>query len=68
MLKAKRKSLRISQKEASRILRIDNTYLSMIESRKRTNLKIELIENICNLYQIDIYSLLNWLKEKSCKK
>lgn len=68
MLKTKRKSLRISQKEASKILRIDNTYLSMIESRKRTNLKIELIENICNLYQIDIYNLLNWLKEKNCKK
>lgn len=64
MLKSKRKSLRISQKEASKILKIDNTYLSMIESRKRTNLKIALIENICNLYQIDIFYFLNWLHKK----
>lgn len=64
MLKTKRKSLRISQKEASKILKIDNTYLSMIESKKRTNLKIELIENICNLYQIDIFYFLNWLQKK----
>lgn len=64
MLKAKRKSLRISQKEASKILKIDNTYLSMIESKKRTNLKIELIENICNLYEIDIFYFLNWLQKK----
>ncbi|CEP50256.1 Helix-turn-helix domain [[Clostridium] sordellii] len=64
MLKTKRKSLRISQKEASKILKINNTYLSMIESKKRTNLKIELIENICNLYQIDIFYFLNWLQKK----
>ncbi|WP_270505580.1 helix-turn-helix domain-containing protein [Paraclostridium sordellii] len=64
MLKSKRKLLRISQKEASRILNIDNTYLSLIESKKRTNLKIELIEKICTLYQIDISFFLNWLHNK----
>lgn len=64
MLKSKRKSLRISQKEASRILNIDNTYLSLIESRKRTNLKIELIEKICKLYQLDIFYFLTWLQKK----
>lgn len=64
MLKTKRKSLRITQKEASKILRIDHTYLSMIESKKRTNLRIELVENICKLYQIDISFFLNWLHSK----
>jgi transcriptional regulator with XRE-family HTH domain len=64
MLKEKRKILRISQKEASKILNIDNTYLSLIESRKRTNLKIELVEKICKLYKVDISYLLNWLQEK----
>lgn len=61
MLKSKRKLLRISQKEASRILNIDNTYLSLIESKKRTNLKIELIEKICKLYKIELSYFLNWL-------
>ncbi|CEN21277.1 helix-turn-helix domain-containing protein [Paraclostridium sordellii] len=64
MLKQKRKILRISQKEASKILNIHNTYLSLIESRKRTNLKIELVEKICKLYQIEISFFLNWLQEK----
>lgn len=64
MLKSKRKSLRISQKEASRILNIDNTYLSLIESRKRTNLKIELVEKICKLYKIEIKFFLDWLNSK----
>lgn len=64
MLREKRKKLRISQKEASMILNIDNTYLSLIESRKRTNLKIELIEKICKLYQVDIFCLLDWLHLK----
>ena len=61
MLKSKRKLLRISQKEASRILNIDNTYLSLIESKKRTNLKIELIEKICKLYKIELSYFLDWL-------
>ncbi|MEG2787378.1 MAG: helix-turn-helix transcriptional regulator [Romboutsia sp.] len=64
MLKEKRKMLRISQKEASKILNIDNTYLSLIESRKRTNLKIELIEKICFLYKIEIHMFLEWLHSK----
>lgn len=64
MLKSKRKSLRISQKEASRILNIDNTYLSLIESRKRTNLKIELVKKICKLYKIEIETFLYWLSNK----
>ncbi|CEQ00522.1 Helix-turn-helix domain [[Clostridium] sordellii] len=64
MLKSKRKSLRINQKEASKILKIDNTYLSMIESKKRTNLKIELIENICKLYKIDLSYFIIWLHSK----
>lgn len=61
MLKEKRKKLRITQKQASRILNIDNTYLSLIESRKRTNLKIDLVEKICSLYQVDIHVILDWL-------
>lgn len=61
MLKEKRKKFGITQKEASRILKIDNTYLSLIESRKRKNLKIDLVERICSLYQIDIHAFLEWL-------
>ena len=34
MLKEKRKNLRISQKEAAKILGINNSYLSLIESKK----------------------------------
>lgn len=64
MLKQKRKALRISQKDASRILNIDNTYLSLIESKKRTNLKIDLIEKICKLYKIELTYFLNWLHRK----
>lgn len=64
MLRERRKLLRISQKEASRILNIDNTYLSLIESRKRTNLKIELVEKICKLYKIELNLFLNWLNSK----
>ncbi|MFR6019227.1 MAG: helix-turn-helix domain-containing protein [Paraclostridium sordellii] len=61
MLKEKRKNLRISQKEAAKILGINNSYLSLIESKKRKNLKIDLIEKICKLYKITIDDFLNWL-------
>ncbi len=61
MLKEKRKNLRISQKEAAKILGINNSYLSRIESKKRKNLKIDLIEKICKLYKITIDDFLNWL-------
>ena len=64
MLRSKRKARRLSQKEAARMLNIKNTYLSLIETKKRTNLKIELIDKICKFYDIELQSFLEWLKEK----
>lgn len=64
MLRLRRKKLMITQKEASKILGIDNTYLSLIENHKRCNLNKDLVRNICLLYQIEISFFLNWLHDK----
>lgn len=52
MLRIKRKKLMMSQKKASKILGITNTYLSLIENKKRSNLSDDLIKRICDLYNI----------------
>lgn len=52
MLRLKRKKLMISQIEASRVLGINNTYLSLIENKKRIRLSKILSYKICLLYDI----------------
>ncbi|GAA0106731.1 hypothetical protein UT300013_33550 [Paraclostridium sordellii] len=61
MLRLKRKRLKITQIEASKILGIDNSYLSLIENHKRCNLNKDLIKKICLLYQIELTFFLSWL-------
>lgn len=52
MLRLKRKKLMLSQIEASRVLGINNTYLSLIENKKRVRLNKILSYKICLLYDI----------------
>lgn len=52
MLRLKRKRLMLSQMNASRILGIDNTYLCLIENKKRFNISDDLFFKICILYQL----------------
>lgn len=61
MLRIKRKKLRISQRNASSILGITNSYLSMIENKKRVNLNDALIKKICILYQVSKEELILFL-------
>ncbi|MFR9071112.1 MAG: helix-turn-helix domain-containing protein, partial [Paraclostridium sp.] len=49
MLRLKRKKLMLSQIDASKALGINNTYLSLIENKKRVNLNNALFSQICLL-------------------
>lgn len=64
MLKFKRKSLGLSQKEAARRLHISPNTLSAIENRRYTDLHLDLVFKICKLYELDIVIFLDWIKSK----
>ena len=63
MLRIKRKKLMISQVKASKILGIDNTYLSLIENKKRCNLDHDLVKKICILYKISIDDFMYFINK-----
>ncbi|OSB07992.1 hypothetical protein B2H97_16110 [Paraclostridium bifermentans] len=63
MLRLKRKRLMISQIDACRILGISNTYLSLIENKKRFNISNSLFSEICLLYQISSEELKIFLNQ-----
>lgn len=63
MLRLKRKRLMISQIDACRILGISNTYLSLIENKKRFNISNSLFFEICLLYQISSEDLKVFLSK-----
>lgn len=63
MLRLKRKRLMLSQIDASRILGISNTYLSLIETNKRFNISNSLFSEICLLYQISSEDLKVFLNK-----
>ncbi|WP_416906691.1 helix-turn-helix transcriptional regulator [Paraclostridium sordellii] len=64
MLKLKRKSLRLSQRNAAKLLNISRNTLSSIENKKCTDLHLDLANRICKLYRLDLDNLINWLKSK----
>ncbi|MEG0180792.1 MAG: helix-turn-helix transcriptional regulator [Peptostreptococcaceae bacterium] len=64
MLRLKRKKLMLSQSAASKILGIDNTYLSLIENKKRFHINNTLFLKICLVYQITIDELNFFLNSK----
>lgn len=61
MLKFKRKSLGLSQKEASKRLHISPNTLSAIENKRYTDLHLDLVNRICTLYDLDLIKLIKWL-------
>lgn len=64
MLRLKRKSLGFSQKEAAKFLRISSRTLSAIENKRYTDLHLDLINRICELYNLDLITLIKWLNHK----
>ncbi len=64
MLRLKRKKLMLSQSDASKILGIDNTYLSLIENKKRFHISDDLFYKICLLYKISVDDLNLFLNKK----
>ncbi|TAN66644.1 XRE family transcriptional regulator [Paraclostridium sordellii 8483] len=62
MLKFKRKSLGLSQKEVARMLHISPNTLSAIENKRYTDLHLDLINKICKLYSLDLIEFINWLE------
>lgn len=63
MLRIKRKKLMITQMKASEILGIDNTYLSLIENKKRCNINNDLINKICTLYKISMDDFMYFINK-----
>lgn len=64
MLKFKRKSLGLSQKEAAKRLHISPNTLSAIENKRYTDLHLDLVNRICELYDLDLIKLIKWLNHK----
>lgn len=64
MLRLKRKRLMLNQTKASRVLGINNTYLSLIENKKRFNISDDLFFKICTLYQVSSDELEVFLNNK----
>ncbi|MGL4731283.1 MAG: helix-turn-helix domain-containing protein [Clostridium sp.] len=64
MIKCRKKKLGISSKELSNKLGISPAYMSLIENKKFTNVKLNLLEDLSSELEINIYDLLDWfLKE-----
>lgn len=64
MLRLRRKSLMLTQAQASKILEIDKSYLSLIENKKRCCLNDSLIKKICDLYKICPNDLDDFFNDK----
>lgn len=64
MLRLKRKKLMLSQIDASKTLGINNSYLSLIENKKRVRLSQKLTYKICLLYEISSEDLNMFLNSK----
>lgn len=62
MLRSKRKSLRLTQEKASKLLGISESFLSLIENKHYTNLNLSLMTRICEFYHFDIDKFIKWLK------
>ena len=60
MLRLKRNKLMLSQIDASKVLGINNTYLSLIENGKRIDIDKKLFFRICLLYRISDEELKNF--------
>lgn len=65
MLRLKRKRLMLNQTNASIVLGIDNTYLSLIENKKRFNISDDLFLKICTLYQVSSKELKVFLNKEN---
>lgn len=63
MLRLKRKKLMLSQIDVSKALGINNTYLSLIENKKRIHLNNLLFSKICDIYRISPEDLTEFLKK-----
>lgn len=63
MLRLKRKKLMLSQIDASKAFGINNTYLSLIENKKRVKLNNALFLQICLLYKISSEELKTFLNK-----
>jgi len=63
MLRLKRKKLMLSQIDVSKALGINNTYLSLIENKKRIHLNNLLFLKICDIYRISPEDLKEFLKK-----
>lgn len=63
MLRLKRKKLMLSQIDVSKALGINNTYLSLIENKKRIHLNNLLFSKICHIYRISPEDLKEFLKK-----
>ncbi|OXX82646.1 hypothetical protein AVM15_17175 [Paraclostridium benzoelyticum] len=63
MLRLKRKKLMLSQIDVSKALGINNTYLSLIENKKRIHLNNLLFSKICDIYRISPEDLKEFLKK-----
>jgi len=64
MLRLKRKSLGLSQREVAKRLHISPSTLSAIENKRFTDLHLDLINRICELYNLNLINLINWLNSK----
>lgn len=64
MLRLKRKSLGLSQKESAKLLCISSKTFSAIENKRYTDLNLNLLCKICDLYNLNLNDLVNWLKSK----
>lgn len=64
MLRLKRKSLGISQRKAAKRLHISPSTLSAIENKRYTDLHLDLVNRICELYDLDLIVLIKWLNHK----
>lgn len=64
MLRLKRKSLGLSQRESAKRLHISPSTLSAIENKRYTDLHLDLVNRICELYDLDLIKLIKWLNRK----
>lgn len=65
MLRLKRKKLMLSQIDASKVLGINNSYLSRIENKRIVNINNCLFFDMCLLYQISSEELKVFLNKQN---
>lgn len=64
MIREKRLNMKMTQKELTRKLRVDKSYISKIENKQISNISLNLILKLFKILELDILELIDFLEIK----